>query len=280
MSRCLATFSTAKDGVTNLGSSSAPDRTDDGVRRPVRRRSTLRRWLPAVLLIVVLVLAGAAWLATGLLGAARDLQTSATGAQSALQRFGSALQSGEQEQARDHLASARAHLADADAAAQRAPVRVAAVVPVLGGAVDDVDRLLRASHLGADAAEVATDLYDEIGGSAADLFTGVEVDIPVLRDATAEVERIDGLLADAEAELVAVRADLPGMAALADARDRALTRLRELRGHIAELRPLLAALPAALGVDGRQGSTGQPRHPAQPGGTVRERRFEVVAEQR
>src|SRR6266536_5458574 len=124
--------------ATNLPT--APIEVATSARRP-------RRW-PWVAAVAALALLGAAaWLALGLVAAARDTRAAATRARAELERSARDLRAGDQAGARRAVRAAGVDLTLADAAARRIPVRVAARLPVVSSPVADLRHLLGAGHI-------------------------------------------------------------------------------------------------------------------------------------
>jgi hypothetical protein len=217
--------------------------SDPGVA--VRRR---RRWpwLGAVVAVLLLLGAGA-WLALGLLGAARDARTAATRARADLEESARALRDGDEQGARRGIRAANLELAKADAAAGRRPVRMAGVLPVVSSPVSDLRHLLAAGHILAGVAGKAVTVQERFTGAG--ILHGGSIDlakVTATRDDTGEVL---GQLDRARSELRRVRGGwlAPGAA---EARDASLRQLDQVEGQLRPLNDVVRALPLAIGSDG------------------------------
>jgi hypothetical protein len=225
-----------------------PSSTTDlagGYGAPVRRR---RRWPWLVgAAVVLLLLAAGAWLALGLLGAARDAKAAATSARNDLEGSARALRDGDEQGARRGISAANAELAKADAAAGRASVRVAGWLPVVSSPVSDLRHLLTAGHILAGVAGKAVTVQERFTGDG--IMRGGRIDlakVTATRDDTGEVL---GQLDRARGELRRVRGGwlAPGAS---EARDASLRQLDQVEGQLRPINDVVRALPAAIGADG------------------------------
>lgn len=212
---------------------------------PARR---LRHW-PWLAAVAVLVLLGAAWLGLGLglVGAARDARAAATRARVDLQGSARALGAGDQAGARRGIRAANLDLAQADAAARRTAVRVAARLPVVSSPVADLRHLLAAGHILAGTADKAVTVQARFTDSGV-LHNG-RIDLAGTAATLDDTTAVLGQLSRARAELDQVRGGwlAPGAAA---ARDASLRQLDDVERQLRPLNDVVRALPPAIGSAG------------------------------
>ena len=208
-----------------------------------------RRRVGWALATVGAVLLGALVLAVALARTAGLIDDEAAAAKTDLTRVKAALAAGDETTAQRAQASASRHLARAGAAADTWSVDVARRVPVLSGAVRDLDHLLAAAdHVTSSSAELVT-AYKEVTGGARPLVRAGRVDLtrlPVLRRHVGSAAA--GLRA-AEQELSEVDGDLPGLSRVAETRDATLGEVRPARRALDRADVVLGRLPAALGAE-------------------------------
>ena len=219
--------------------------TTTGVARPRGRRVL---WILLVLLLVLV--AAAAWLALGLKSAIGSIKQNADAAQQDLLTAKRALESGDQATARAAASSAQNEVAAARASAAAMPVRLVGHLPVVGAAVGDLDHLIDAAQDLASASTQAVTVYSTVVGtdrSAGTLFHNGEFNFTVLDSAQAAAVQVDGLLNKAEISLNEVQATSPGTSSLAAARDKALAQIIPLRNTVNGVSKLFPLLPKALG---------------------------------
>jgi hypothetical protein len=168
---------------------------------PARRR---RRWPWLVGVAVLVLLAALAWLAMGLVGAARDARAAASSARANLEGSAHALASGDQAGARRGIREANLDLAQADAAARRGAVRVAAWLPVVSSPVADLRHLLAAGHIMAATADQAMTVQARFAGSSG-VFHDGRIDLAGMAVALDGTTTVLGQLERARAELHQVR---------------------------------------------------------------------------
>jgi hypothetical protein len=214
--------------------------------RPVPARR-VRRWTWLVVGAVLVLLGVAAWLALGLLSAARDARAAATGARTELQASARALRAGDQARARRGVRAATVDLARADAAAHRVAVRVAGRLPVFSWPVADLRHLLAAGHILVGAADKAVTVQARFTGSGV-LHQG-RVDLTGVQATVRDTTAVLGDLRRARAELDRVRGGwlAPGAAG---ARDATLRQLDDVEGQFRPLHDVVQVLPAAVGAAG------------------------------
>ena len=209
-----------------------------------------RRW-PWILLVVgVVLLAGAAWLGLGIKSAASDIKANASAAENELVSAREAIASSNVTEARQHVAAAKADVADARQSSESLPVRVTAHLPVAGDAVADVDHLINA----ADSVVAATDgivtLYSHVsakGGATAPLFSDGQVHLDRLPTVEADITAINATLGKAQGQLDQVQATLPGTAPIAEARDSAAAAIAPISASLKRASAVLPLVPEALG---------------------------------
>jgi Protein of unknown function (DUF4012) len=211
---------------------------------PARR---VRRWPWLAAAAVLVVLLGAAWLAIGLVGAARDARAAATKARTDLQGSARALRAGDQAAARRGVRAANLDLAQADTAAHRVAVRVAARLPVVSSPVADLRHLLAAGHILAGAADKAVTVQARFTGSG--ILRDGRIDLAGVTATLHDTTAVLGDLGRARAELDQVRGGwlAPGAAA---ARDASLRQLDDVERQLRPLDDVVRALPPAIGSAG------------------------------
>ena len=217
-----------------------------GPGAPVRPR---RRWpwLAGGVIVVLLLLAAGAWLALGLLGAARDAKAAATRARADLEVSARALRDGDEQGARRGIRAANLELAKADAAAGRTSVRVAGGLPVVSSPVSDLRHLLAAGHILAGVAGKAVTVQERFTGPG--ILHGGRIDLAKVTATRDDTSEVLGQLDRARSELERVRGGwlAPGAA---EARDASLRQLDQVEGQLRPLNAVVRALPAAIGADG------------------------------
>ena len=216
----------------------------------VRRRVVLGL---ALVLLVLLVVGG--WLAWGLRSAAKQIQSEASAAQGSITTVKTDLEAGDYASAMAAAKAAKAQVASADAASRTLPVRVAGMLPVVGGAVDDLHSLIGAATDLADASYRVATVYGAATGKAATgpkLFAGGRVNFRVLDETSAAVATAITEIGHAQGLLQQVNGTLPGTHAMADARDKALAEIAPLTGTLRTMSTVLGRMPAALGKGGHK----------------------------
>lgn len=225
--------------------------------RTRRLPSKKRPWLLfAVLGVLLVVLVGAVvwtWsLASGLLESSRIVQDKAAVAQAELQAFRDTLKAGDQVAAESHLVAGEKALDEARVAAQDEDVRTAEGLPYLGNTVRDLDHLLVAAGIMTDSARDALAVYENFSGEDSKLFKDGKFSLPAIAEAQDSVAAIKVSMGRAETELRKVKGEGPkGEEVLAKKRS-GLTQIASLREEIVALGPLLDAMPAAVGGDGKK----------------------------
>jgi hypothetical protein len=217
---------------------------------PTPRRRGTRRWVWLAVAGAVLVGAFGVWLATGLLSASRTVQERAGEAQTSLEHFRDSLKVGDRDQAAQQLSRGKAQLAEAEQAAQRRPVRIAAGLPYVGATVSDLDHLLVAARVMTTSASDALDVYRDFAGEDSKLFRNSTFSLPAIHSAQKSVAEIADAMDRAEAELNAVTGNGPKGGQALEKKTSALAQVAALRAELVALGPLLDALPAAVGEGG------------------------------
>jgi hypothetical protein len=191
------------------------------------------------------------WLIGGLIETSRVVQERAAVAQGELQAFRDTLKAGDEKAAEAHLDAGQAALEEAKTAAQADQVRVAADLPYVGNTVADLDHLLVAADIMVGSGRDALVVYKKFSGDDSELFSEGKFSVPAIRDAQDSVAAITESMDLAEAELKQVTGRGPkGDEALAKKKS-ALDQIASLRAEIGPLEPVLQALPAAVGANGR-----------------------------
>lgn len=224
-----------------------PDDAFRGTLRP-RHRDPLRR--PSARTFVLLAIAMfVVWMVVGLVSALVSAKHTGETAQQDLAAFRAAFESGDEARATALLHRARSQISDANDAIHRPQVRLATVVPGLGGAIDDLDTLLSGARAVTDVAGGLFDAYADLGGANSRFVTGDQINLGILRDVTARVDASTGRLQDARAQLAAVHGGAlePGVT---QARDKALRQVDELSSRLTNVQTVLHMLPPAIGADG------------------------------
>jgi len=203
-----------------------------------------RRWPWLAAAAVLVLLGAAAWLALGLVGAARDARAAAARARTALHGSARALAAGDQAGARRGIRAANLHLAQADAAARRTAVRVAARLPVVSSPVADLRHLLAAGHILAGTAGRAVTVQARFTDSGV-LHDG-RIDLAGLAATLDDTTAVLGDLRRARAELDQVRGGwlAPGASG---ARDASLRQLDDVERQLRPINDVVRALPDAIG---------------------------------
>ena len=214
---------------------------------PTPRRRPWRRRLLLALAIVLPVLA--VWLGLGLRSAAGAVQTDASAAQASIEQAKAQMLTGDVVAAKASTEAAQQHVADAAAAADALPVTLVGHLPVVGGAVDDLDRLISAAGDLAAASGELVDVYASTTGKSGGptIFSDGRADFAVMADAEHSVDQALELTTRARDTLTAVDGSLPGTGSLAAARDKAMAQVTPLVDQLTTARTVLAGLPEAMG---------------------------------
>ncbi len=162
------------------------------------------------------------------------------------------------ELSQQHLAKARAYIADArthvDTAHQDAHglgADVWSVVPVAGGAVHDARHLVDALDETTAVAEIGADTYPMVSGQDSHLVNGQQIDLQVLQKVVDQTAQMGTHLDQAMADVNEVQGNTPIVGgAVSRARDSALGYLQPVQDSYAKAGPLVEALPSILGSDG------------------------------
>jgi hypothetical protein len=212
---------------------------------PAQRR---RRWVWLLAVAVLVLLAALAWLAMGLVGAARDARAAASRARADLEVSAHALADGDQAGARRGIRAANLDLAQADAAARRGAVRVAAWLPVVSSPVADLRHLLAAGHIMAGTADQAMAVQARFTDSSG-VFHDGRIDLAGMAAALDGTTTVLGQLERARAELHQVRGGWLAAGAAA-ARDASLRQLDDVERQLRPLNEVVRVLPPAVGAQG------------------------------
>jgi hypothetical protein len=227
-----------------------------GKRRAPRKRRRLPWPLLAVLGLLLAALVGAviwAWsLASGVLAASRTVQDKAAVAQAELQAFRDTLKLGDEVTAEQHLAAGEKALEEARVAAQSDDVRTAKGLPYVGRTVEDLDHLLAAAGIMTDSARDALVVYRNFSGQDSELFRNSKFSIPAIEEAQTSVAAIERAIGRAETQLRQVDGDGPKGDEVLEKKRSGLRQIASLREEIVSLGPLLEAMPAAVGAEGKK----------------------------
>jgi Protein of unknown function (DUF4012) len=196
---------------------------------------------------MLVLLGAAAWLALGLVSAARDARAAATRARIDLQGSARAFGAGDQAGARRGIRAANLDLAQADAAARRTAVRVAARLPVVSSPVADLRHLLAAGHILAGTADKAVTVQARFTTSG--VLRDGRIDLAAIATTLDDTTAMLGQLRRARAELDQVRGGwlAPGAGA---ARDASLRQLGDVERQLRPLNDVVRVLPPAIGSAG------------------------------
>jgi hypothetical protein len=234
-----------------LPETAAAEETGQGPRRLAGSLRALSR-RPArdtVITAVAIMLLLTAWFVVGLLRSARELNLAARAARTELATVDSALTAGNPAKARRALEGVEVKLSGADAVAARQPMPLAARLPVLSAAVQDLRHLLGAAHSATRAAGLAIAIYDQAdSGRPTPLFRDQRVDLATLGRMRRQADRLSHELTAARRQLRSVRAG-PLAPGAARARSSGLRQLDQLEARVRTLVPTLELLPSVLGDD-------------------------------
>jgi uncharacterized protein DUF4012 len=208
-----------------------------------RRRSVLLGVLGGV---VVVAVAAGGWLGTGLLEAREDLGVGAAGFRTQLTKAEAALRAGDPDAAKAAIQAADRDLDAAQAVTGRRPMRVAARLPVLSGAVSDATHLLGAARNLTRAGERAVAVSTHLQSGRFAVLEAGRFDLGALEDAIGQAQGLVAELDQVRAQLAQVRGGLfaPG------SEQTKRWAVERLDAAVARARPVattLSALPAALG---------------------------------
>jgi hypothetical protein len=210
-----------------------------------------RRWTTTLGMVggvLGVLLVGGGWLGLGLLEARQDLGVAAMGFRTELTKAEQALRAGDPDAAKTAVRAAARDLDAAQAVTSRRPMRVAAHLPVLSGALSDANHLLGAARNLTTAGEraVAVSVHLQAGRFA--VLERGRFDLAALQDTIGQAKGLVAELDQVRAQLALVRGGLfaPGSEEL---KRWALERLDAAVARARPVVPTLAALPAALGAE-------------------------------
>jgi hypothetical protein len=169
-------------------------------------------------------------------------------AQRELTAVKTAFDAGDIDAAGTHLRRARHAVDVADGNAHSLPLRLVGLVPPVRSTYRDVEHLLDAADDVTGAGEDALGVYDRFSGG--DLFRNSAVDLDTVRDAQVAFRSARARVASAVASLGVVRGEGPAGGTVVRKRDLALAQITPLRPKIAEVAPVVQALPSLLGAEG------------------------------
>jgi len=220
-----------------------------GHRRVAGKRRRPRTPAATYATVVKVALAGAAfWVLGNLVLGSLTVQHQAGVAQRELTAVKTAIDAGDIDAAGSHLRRARHAVDVADGNAHSLPLRAVGLVPPLHSTYRDLEHLLDAADDVTGAGEDALGVYDSFSGG--EVFQNSQVDLDTVRDAQEAFRSARARVAASVAALGEVRGDGPLGATVLRKRDVALAQITPLRPKIAEVTPIVNALPSMLGADG------------------------------
>jgi Protein of unknown function (DUF4012) len=187
------------------------------------------------------------WLVGGLVLAADTVQHRAAAAQVQLEAFQVSLKAGDAEAAAAHLHAGRRHLTAAQDAAGSAGVRLVGLLPGVGATVSDLDHLLSAADILTTSAEDALGIYEDFSGPDSTLFQDNQFDLEAVEHAQESAADIEASVGRALGELRQVHGKGPQGAQALEKKQAAITQVAALRADIAQVKPLIKALPSVIG---------------------------------
>ena len=177
----------------------------------------------------------------------------AASARRALAAAASSLREGDVAAAREQVTTARAHIDDAQDSLGGWRADILGFVPWLGTPVDDARHLVQALDDAVSMAEIGVEVYPEVSGKNATLFTDKQIDRPTLDRVIAGLEEIGTELESADAELAEVDGTTPLVGdRISDSRDEAASMLGPINDAFADVVPMLDELPAFFGFEGER----------------------------
>ncbi len=177
----------------------------------------------------------------------------AASARRALAAAASSLREGDVAAAREQVTTARAHIDDAQDSLGGWRADILGFVPWLGTPVDDSRHLVQALDDAVAMAEIGVEVYPEVSGKNATLFTDKQIDRPTLDRVIAGLEEIGTELESADAELAEVDGTTPFVGdRISDSRDEAASMLGPINDAFADVVPMLDELPAFFGFEGER----------------------------
>jgi hypothetical protein len=186
------------------------------------------------------------WLGAGLTKVAKDVRGSADAVRADLTTYRGALKNGDTQTATAALEQARVHLAEARAASDVTEVRVARFVPVVRHAVGDLDHLLRAAGIVITASTDALNMYQEFSNHDTGIFHDSRFDMPSVTRAKVAADRLVADMNHARDELNGVRGG-PFEPGVTHMRDAALRQVDQLDATGRAVVGFLRVLPDAVG---------------------------------
>ena len=206
-------------------------------RRRVRRRTLILGGLAVVLLVLVVPMLLAAYEARA---AKSDLETAK-----------SALQKGDYPAAKEAVDRATQRAGRADWLMNSPIGDFWSVLPLSGGATDDVRLMTRALDSTADVADIGVQLYPQVAGDHATLMKDGSVSPATLKLLVTGVQQAGAKLESADRDLEQVKGDTPLIGgSILGSRDGAYAQIHPMADAYRKAAPLVAQLPTLFGMDG------------------------------
>jgi hypothetical protein len=125
------------------------------------------------------------------------------------------------------------------------------VLPVVGGATDDVRLMTSALDSTADVADIGVQLYPQVAGDHATLMQDGSVSPATLKVLVSGLQQAGAELETADAALQKVQGDTPLIGgSIRSSRDSALDQIHPMAEAYRKAAPLVAQLPTLFGMDG------------------------------
>lgn len=204
--------------------------------RRVRRRTLILGGLSLFLLVLVVPMLLAAY--------------EARAAKSDLESAKSALQDGDYPTAKEAVGRATQRAGRADWLMNSPVGDFWSVLPVSGGAVDDVRLLTGALDDMADVADIGVQLYPQVSGDHATLMKDGSVSPATLKVLVSGVQQAGAKLESADSALQQVQGDTPLIGgSIRSSRDGASDQVHPMADGYRKVAPLVAQLPNLFGMD-------------------------------
>lgn len=204
--------------------------------RRMRRRTLILGGLAILLLVLVVPMALAAYEARA---AKSDLESAKT-----------ALKDGDFTAAKEAVDRATQRAGRADWLMNSWAGDFWSVLPVSGGAVDDVRLLTSALDSTADVADIGVQLYPQVTGDHATLMKDGSVSPATLDLLVSGVQKAGAKLESADQDLSQVQADTPLVGdTIGSSRDSAYSQIHPMADAYRKAAPLVAQLPSLFGMD-------------------------------
>ncbi|MGZ4615919.1 MAG: DUF4012 domain-containing protein [Actinomycetes bacterium] len=235
-----------RHGTMSPPGSARPASGARGRHRAGRRRRPRAPWSTKRLVWSLGVVGLLVWLVGGVINLAM-IPGHAAKAQTELQAFRDTLKAGDSKAAAKHLSLGRLQLSQAQHSASFTPLRLAKLVPGVGTTVSDLDHLLGAADIMTTSGEDALQIYQSFSGDNSTLFHNNTFNLGAIRQAQQSAAAIEVSMGKALGELQQVKGTGPRGAMALDKRRSAEAQIASLRKEIVDLRPVMQALPSAVG---------------------------------